>query len=231
MHALYQMTYGMYRPVARRHANRHLFFVETEPGIWASSFKQVADLFSGADFTPTLNYANPAETLSDYRQLGCLPLIAYVPTMGSKLSKALDESSVDLIGLLDTSTAVMTNGRVSAVYVTPSKDAPAERTMIAGSDLDRLRRSFPHLLSHFVREATIDGAYRSSSVPCIAAYAECCRILGVEQVTLDDIAKTWFPGTGMNGADMFFDLLHRSVSGGKPKLCAPFGTGLCHKEK
>ena len=219
MHALYQMTYGMYQPVARKHANRHLFFVETEPGIWASVFKQVADLFSGADFTPTLNYANPTETLSDYRQLGCLPLIAYVPTMGGKLSKALDESSVDLIGLLDTSTAVMTNGKVSAVYVTPSKDAPAERKMIAGSDLDRLRQSFPHLLSRFVKEAKIDGAYRSSSVPCLSAYSECCRIIGVEPIDLDDIAKTWFPGTGMNGVDMFMDLLHRSVSGGKPKLC------------
>ena len=219
MHALYQMTFGMYRPIAMRHANRHLFYVETEPGIWASVFKQVSDLFSGSDFTPTLNYANPSETLSDYRQLGCLPLVAYVPTMGGKLSKALDESSVDLIGLLDTSTAVMTNGRVSAVYVTPSKDVPAERTMIAGSDLDRLRRSFPHLLSLFVREARIDGAYRSSSVPCLATYSECCRILGTEPFPMDDIAKTWFPGTGMNGADMFFDLLHRSVSGGKPKLC------------
>lgn len=219
MHALYQMTFGMYRPeAARRHANRHLFYVETEPGIWAYAFKQVADLFSGADFTPTLNYANPSETLSGYRQLGCLPLIAYVPTMGEKLSRALDESSVDLIGLLDTSTAVMTNGRVSAVYVTPSKDAPAERRMIAGSDLDRLRASFPHLLSHFVREASIDGAYRSSSVPCVAAYGECCRILGVAPQGMDDIAKTWFPGTGMNGADMFFDLLHRGVSGGRPKL-------------
>ena len=70
-----------------------------------------------------------------------------------------------------------------------------------------------------MKEARIDGAYRSSSVPCLSAYAECCRLVGVEPIDLDDIAKTWFPGTGMNGVDMFMDLLHRSVSGGKPKLC------------
>lgn len=226
MHALYQMTYGMYRPeAARRHANRHLFYVNTEPGIWDAVFKQVADLFSGADFTPTLNYANPGETLSEYRQLGCLPLVAYVPTMGGKLSKALDESSVDLIGLLDSSTAVMSNGRISAVYVTPSKDDPADRRVISGTDMDRLRSAFPHLLSYFVRNASIDGAFRSSSVPCLAAYRECCRVLGVDpSPQADRIAKGWFPGTGMNGVDMFFDMLHRSVSGaGRPKLCVVRG--------
>lgn len=222
MHVLYQATFGLYRPeAARKHANRHLFFVETEPGIWGTAFKQVADLFSGSDFTPTINYSDPAGSLSDYSKLGSLPLIAYVPTIGAKFSKALDESRVDLIGVLDTSTAVMTNGKISAVYVTPSSDIPANRSVIAASDLDCLRRSFPWMLSEFVREARIDGAYRSSSAPCLAALDECCRIMGTEVPSLPrEIAKTWFPGTGMNGANIFFDMLHRGISeDGKPKVC------------
>ena len=225
MHVLYQMTYGVYRPSSRRHACRHLFYVETEPGIWQAAFKQVADLFSGADFTPTVGYADPLSFLNEYVQLGTLPLIAYVPTMGSKFAKALDDSTVDMVGLVDTTTAVMVNGKVPAVYITPVKDVPQDRSVIGGRDLDALRASFPALLSKFLTEARIDHQFRSSSTPCLATYSECCRILGVDESKLvDDIAKTWFPGTGMNGANMFFDLLHRGVSGcGKPKVCVVQG--------
>jgi len=226
MHVLYQATFGLYKPeAARKHANRHFFFVETEPGIWGTVFKQVADLFSGSDFTPTINYSSPSESLSEYSKLGNLPLIAYVPTIGGKFSKALDESRVDLVGILDTSTAVMTNGKISAVYVTPSSDIPANRSVIASSDLDTLRRSFPWLLSLFVKEANIDAAYRSSTAPCLTAFKECCRVLGVETTSVvDEIAKTWFPGTGMNGVSIFFDMMHRGISeDGKPKVCVMEG--------
>ena len=218
MHVVYQMTYGMFRPnIVKSHAKRHLFYVETEPGIWGRVFKQVADLFSGNDFTPTVNYSDPGRTFSTYSQLGCLPLIAYVPTMGGRLASALDESGSDLIGLLDTSTAVMANGRVSAVYVTPSEDSPMDRGIIDGRDLDALRRSFVPFLVKFVREAAIDTAYRSSSVPCIAAYDECCRIFGADRSHIvDNIAKNYFPGVGMTGLTIFCDLVHRSLSEDAP---------------
>ena len=226
MHVLYQATFGVYRPTSsKRHAPRHLFFVETEPGIWGAVFKQLADLFSGNDFTPTIGYADPSSTLEDYEQLGSLPLIAYVPTMGSKLSKALDEHPVDLIGLTDTSTATMANGRVPVTYVTPCDDSPVKYTRIADEDIARIREAFPSFLSFFLRNANIDAAYRSAQIPCLAAYAECCRLVGVEpKKTPSEIARTFFPGSGMTGVNTFFDMLHRQIQeDAKPRICVVRG--------
>lgn len=220
-HVAYQMLYGMFKPdIVKSHMMRHFFYVETEPGIWGRVFKQVADLFSGNDFTPTVNYSDPMKTFQEYAQLGCLPLIAYVPTIGNKLSAALDATKTDLLGLLDTSTAVMMNGKVSAVYVTPSEDAPMDRGIIGGRDIDALRRSFVPFVAKLVKEARIDTAFRSSSVPCVAMYDECCRIFGVERSPLvDNIAKNYFPGVGMTGFTIFCDLVHRSlVEDARPKL-------------
>ena len=200
---------------------RHLFYVETEPGIWGAVFRQLSELFGGNNFTPTVNYSDPGKTFGEYSKLGCLPLIAYLPTIGNKLSAALDCSGVDLVGMMDTSTAVMTNGKVSAVYVTPSEDAPMTRGVIDGRDIEGLRRSFATFLSKFVTEARIDTSYRSSSMPCLSAYDEACRILGVERSPLvDRIAKNYVPGVGMNGATILYDLLHRSlVDDSKPHVC------------
>lgn len=226
MHVLYQMTFGLFgRKLDRGRAGRHLFYVETEPGIWSSVFRQVSDMFSGGGYTPTLGYARPEETLSQYEKLGRLPLMAYVPTMGAKFSKALDSSTVDLIGLLDTTTAVMSNGKVSAVYVTPCRDVPSSPSSVSPELVARLRESFPGLLSAFVRSAAIDHRYRSTQTPCLAAWDECLKVLGVDgPETVRDIARTWFPGTGMNGVNMFFDMLHRGINEtGRRRICVVNG--------
>lgn len=220
-HVVYQMLYGMFKPdIVKSHMMRHFFYVETEPGIWGRVFKQVADLFSGNDFTPTVNYSDPMKTFQEYAQLGCLPLIAYVPTIGNKLSSALDTTKTDLLGLLDTSTAVMMNGKVSAVYVTPSEDTPMDRGIIGGRDIDALRQSFVPFVAKLVKEAKINTAFRSSSMPCVAVYDECCRIFGIERSPLmANIAKNYFPGVGMTGFTIFCDLVHRSlVEDAKPRF-------------
>lgn len=219
MHAVYQMTFPMGKPESAERPARHLFYAETEPGIWGWVFKSLFELFSGGGLPPIVSYSNPAETFSSYSMLGTLPLIASVPTSGARFSSDLDASGRSMVGLLDTSTAVMTNGRVSAVYVTPSDDRPADRCPVSADEMERLRRSFVPFLSLFVREARIDAAYRGSSSPCVAAYLEACRIFGASPADMSDIAKNWFPGVGMNGATMFLDLLHRSLQdGGRPHV-------------
>jgi hypothetical protein len=173
---------------------------------------------------PTVNYSSPAATFAEYSVLGTLPLFAAVPTSGSRFSSDLDSSGISLAGLMDTSTAVMTNGRIQAIYVTPSDDRPADKAPVSAAELDALRRSFLPFLSLFIREARIDAAYRGSSSPCLAAYSEACRILGVREFDMSEIAKNWFPGTGMNGATLFSDMLHRClIDGGKPSVSVVSG--------
>lgn len=226
MHVLHRMTSGLFgRRSDRARAVSHLFYVETEPGIWSSVFRLLSDMFSGGGYTPTIGYAKPEESLAQYEKLGRLPLMAYVPTMGAKFSKALDSSTVGLVGLLDTTTAVMSNGKVSAVYVTPCSDAPSSPASVSPDLVARLREAFPGLLSAFVRSAAIDHRYRSTQTPCLAAMDECLKLLGISvSGVVRDIARTWFPGTGMNGVNMFFDLLHRGINEtGRRRICVVNG--------
>ena len=225
MHVVYQATYGLFKPsVVKNHMLRHLFYVETEPGIWQAVFKQLADLFSGCDFTPTINYAKPQDTLESYKQLGCLPIIATVPTLGSKFSAAIDSAKSDIIGLVDTSTAVMTNGKISASYIIPMNEKAVTYQVIDGHSLDQLRQSFIPFLVKFIKEAKIDTSYRSSSIPCLAAYDEACRIFGVDNKLPHDIVMSYFPGIGMTGTDIFCDMMHRLlVDDNDPKLCVVNG--------
>lgn len=212
MHVVYQMSYakGAHGKV-RYQAPRHLFFVETEAGIWGGVFKQLSDLFGGSDFTPTVSYADPGSTLDLYAQLGTLPLIAYVPSMGQKLAQAMDSHTVALVGLVDSTTAVMANGHVSAMYVMPSNEKPVN-ARIATENIEAIRETFASFMALYLSQAKIDSAYRTSQAPCLAAYAETCRICGVaERPELRTIAQTYFPGSGMTGVNTFFDMLHRGL--------------------
>ena len=212
MHVVYQMTYarGSHSRV-RFQAPRHLFFVETEAGIWGGVFKQLSDLFCGSDFTPTVSYADPGSTLEAYQQLGTLPLIAYVPSMGQKLAQAIDSHTVSLIGLVDSTTAVMTNGHISAMYLMPSNEKPVN-VRIAPENIEAIRECFASFLAVFLQQAKIDSNFRTTSTPCLTAYQEVCRICNVPALPLvSTIAQTYFPGFGMTGVNTFFDMLHRGI--------------------
>lgn len=224
LHVLYQMTYGRYRPLsAKKHAHRHLFFVETEPGIWSVVFKQLSNLFSGDDFVPTVNYSDPGSTFKDYRTLGTLPLICSIPSMGNKLAKAIDENSLDVMGLVDSTTAVMTNGHVSATYLTPSSEENVSISMIDPNAIDEIRKAFPAFLQWYTKNADISSAYRTAQLPCISVFHECCRLLQIDpcpSCLLERIAKSYFPGVGMTGVTTFFDMMHRAVvSDDRRRIC------------
>lgn len=226
MHVLHQMTAPMAAGrAARSGARRHLMYVETEPGIWSAVFQALSSIFSGSFATPILEYADPLSTLSAHSQLGDLPMIASVPTMGAKFTAALDRSRVGLVGLVDTSTAVMSNGRCFATYLTPSRDAPDDRSFLSDRFVAELRAGFPRLLSAYVPRADMGPAYRSARIPCLAAYGECRKVLGADWEPLpEEISGTWFAGTGMSGVNLFFDMVHRGLAEtGRKRICVVDG--------
>jgi hypothetical protein len=225
MHILYQMTFS-FNKVAQsaNQPNRHLFFVETESGIWSNVFKQLATLFSGIEFVPSLNYANPKESLDEYTALGTLPLITYIPGLKDKLAKTLDDSSVDVIGLVDTSTAMMTVGRLSAAYITPSEESSIQYTKLDSETLEEIRGAFASFLLTFLNEANFTPQFRTASIPALVTYKECCRILDVEESSIvDQIIKPYFAGAGMTGVNLFFDMIRYGIlldePGKRGKLC------------
>lgn len=220
MHVVYQMTYGLFKPeIVENRRMRHLFYVETEPGIWQIVFKQLAMLFSGEGFVASVSYAKPEETFKAYQGLGCLPVIAQIPAMGDKLASALDSSGVDVLGLLDTSSAVMSNGKTDATYVMPMNEREMNYNVLDARSVDQLRRSFLAFLVKFIKEAKIDMMYRTASMPCLAALDECFRIFGITPSdTPYGLVKSYFPGIGMTGVDLFCDLLHRLVVGGGGRI-------------
>lgn len=225
MHILYQMTFAFNKvSQSTNQPNRHLFFVETESGIWSNIFKQLATLFSGIEFVPSLNYANPKESLEEYSALGTLPLITYIPGLKDKLAKTLDDTTVDVIGLVDTSTAMMTVGRLSAAYITPSEESSIQYTKLDSDTLEGIRNAFASFVLLFLNEANFTPHFRTASIPAVAAYKECCRILEIEESALvEQIVKPYFAGAGMSGVNLFFDMIKYGVlldePGKRGKIC------------
>lgn len=220
-HIIYQMTYGMFRPtVVKTGIPRHLFYVETEPSIWQHVFKLLASMFAGNEFVPMISYSKPDETLKEYSALGSLPIIAYIPTLGNKLISAVETSGMNLLGLIDTSTAVMTNGRIAATYVMPMNENTTDYAVLDGESIDQLRNAFIPFLVKFIKEAKIDASFRVTSTPCIATYKECCRILDIPEKLPPKLIMDYYPGIGMSGLDYFCDVLHRLiVDEAEPRIC------------
>lgn len=213
MHVIYQMSSNFVGHVRslKQAIPKHLFFVETESGIWGGVFKQLADLFSGNDFTPTISYADPSSTLENYKQLGTLPLIAYVPSMGPKLAQAIDSHTVSVIGLVDSTTAVMTNGHIAATYLVPSNEQPVN-ARLATENIEAIRECFASFLATYLNRLRITKDYRSAACPCLAAYEEVCKLCNTEpSQNMKTIAMSYFPGIGLSGVNMFFDFLHRGI--------------------
>jgi len=213
MHAVFQMTYAMYRSsIASQQAMRHMMYVETETGIWQSVFRQLSTFFSGSDFVPSINYADPCATASKYKQLGTLPLIAMVPGMrGDKLARAIADSGICLVGLVDGLTATMANGHMAATYVTPSDDSEVDirDCVIAHADIESMREAFPGFLATFIANSDINAAYRAARTPALVVYDTCCELLGVPPSPLvRRILKPCFPSIGMTGVNTFFDVMH-----------------------
>lgn len=215
MHVIYQVTFCRYRLAAyRTQPGRHLFYVDTHNSAWHEVFQRLSSFFSDADSVPGLNYADPSTTLMEYSALGTLPLIATVPSIGGdKLASALCNTGMGLIGLLDAATAATAYGRTSAVFVVPPTGSNVADPFTQ-EEFDELRAAFPGFLLEYAANVKLPREYRVSHVPALAAYTECCKLLGVaEDPAFHSVAKTRFPDTGDTacGVDMLFDLLHHML--------------------
>lgn len=209
MHVLYTSTAGL-APCATTKAPRHLLYTETEAGLWLPVFGQLSTLFSGDAAAVTVSYTDPLTTVSDYRELGTLPLLARIPALrGDKFPRLIVESPVNLIGLTDSATATLSSGDLRTTFIAPCSDNPEPACVIAPADIADMRDAFPGFLAEFAARVPFTTAYRDATVPSQAAYEAACDLLQVPTSSvMSKIARKYFPSIGMTGANTFFDRLH-----------------------
>jgi len=189
---------------------QHLMFVESEPGIWMPTFRQLAALFSNSNFITTLMSSDPLETINAHRTLGTLPLISRIPGIRpEKYRRLIQDSPCSLISLVSGGVAMAGGGDGYTSYLVP-QDGPQGPTLLGGEDLEELRQSFAGFLTEYLaRIGSLSADYHNAAIPASAAYRESCRILGVApKPMMDQVLRGFYGGYGLVGVDALFDILH-----------------------
>lgn len=191
----------------------HLLFVETESGIWESTFRQLAEMFSGSDYINNISFTDPLASCERFRSLGTLPLLANIPRLrGAQFPKLMTESPVGIIGLADYATASMCGGDLRTTFVTPAYDKPAASGKITQDHMIRLREQFgAFMLRYLENPRYLEQRYGS---PASALYKALCSEFDIPvSPVMTKIAHRYLATAGYVGVDALFDMIHAVLNG------------------
>lgn len=226
MHVIHQMTQELHHAKhGHNQRPRHLFYVESEAGIWQPLFRQLSAFFSDNDFIPVIDPANPIKSLEVYEQLGTLPLIGCLPPLrGDRMQQVILNSPISLVALTDGSTAGMYGGDLRTTYILPASDKPEPTSVIDPAALVELRESFASFILEYIAHAKTADVYVTGQHPAWSTYSAICTMLGLDtQPMMQQIMKHSY--YNMNaGVNSFFDSLHRIIfaSFKSPIICTVY---------
>jgi hypothetical protein len=204
---------------------RHMFFVETEPGCFDNALSKLNSIFTDEPIAEISSSA-PVKSITKYKNIGSLPLICRIPRVDNvqRLINAIDDIDFPLIGIVDSYTASLLTGRVSAVYVTPSDEAD-RHYMIQPKTVSDIRDAFPYMLMKMCTNGKVVEELSCNYI-CTSCYEHMCSLIGVPRTKLmNNMCNRVFAGAGMSGVDSFFDKLHLGITGinSKMSLCVVYG--------
>jgi len=203
---------------------KHLFFVDTEPGCFDAAFNKLNLVFTD-DPVAEISSSAPVKSISKYKSIGSLPLICKIPRIDNtqRLINAIDDVDFPIIGLVDSYTASMLNGRISAVYVTPSDETDRHYSIQPKTVID-VRNAFPYMLLKLCNDGRLTEDL-DDGLMCTRCYNHLGKILNVPTTKLmHNMCSKVFAGAGMSGVDSFFEKLHLGMVGiGKMSLCVVYG--------
>lgn len=224
-HILYRTAYLARYGRRPAHGRRHLLFVETEDGCFSRTIDNLNAVFSD-DGCVEISSGAPVKSLSRFDQLGSLPLICMIPRVENvqRLVNALTDAPFDVIATVDSYTASLLNGRVSAAYVTPSSEANNTYAIRSGT-IGAIRDSFARLLLHMTQHYVANDTFEKTE-SAVIGYRMLCRLAGCPDTgSVKNIVSYMFAGAGMSGVDSFFQKLHFGISGmdTRMRLCVIHG--------
>lgn len=215
LHALYCAAGVMFDRSGVRRPPAHLVFVETEAGIWDTTLRTLAYLFSGSEYVPLMDYGDRAAFLKAWSGLGTLPLVTRLPS-AEDLAKDVCASPVPLIAVADPLTSLGLSGHGVVSFVLPHVEATA-CDPITADDIGMLRKAFAAIVTAKAGTGWMDlshGSPRSASTPALSVLASLAGEpeAGTTAAALVRTVKGRYPGVGLTGARTFFAVLHREVT-------------------
>lgn len=210
LHNLYSPLYGAKR--YRRIQPYHLMCVETEPGVWSRVSQALSSLFSGSPYTPTLRITGAIDTLKTYEAIGSLPLIARIPPLRAEQFRTIiRDSPINLIGIVDSGTAIAGGGYGSCTYLCPPSNGPERHDEVTPQEIEILQEKFAAITMEYLMSVEVtDQAHASASIPALAVYQHLCKTFKVKEYDLvGKLLKPYYGGYGMAGVQALLDTLHR----------------------
>lgn len=213
LHTLFCTAGKLFDQSGVRRPPAHLLFVETEPGVWDTTLRTLAYLFSGSEYVPPMDYADRDGFLRAWSDLGTLPLITRLPA-ADDMATVLAASPVSVIAVIDPLTAMSCSGRGSVSFVLPNVET-ASADEIAQEEVTGLRRAFVSIATAMAGSGWLDissGGPVSLSTPCLSALGSLSAVRDNATVAggLYRSVKGRYPGIGLTGAKAFFSVLHRA---------------------
>jgi hypothetical protein len=216
LHALFCAAGRMFDASGARRPPAHLLFVETEPGVWDSTFRTLAYLFSGSEYVPPMDYADRTGFLRSWAALGTLPLVTRLPA-ADDMATVLAASPVSVIAVADPLTALACSGRGTVSFVLPNVEAAGWKTPVTPDDVEELRRAFVAIAVTKSGTGWLDvsgGGPAALSTPCLSALGSLSEERGAGTVAggLYRSVRGRYLGAGLTGARAFFSVLHRAYA-------------------
>jgi hypothetical protein len=189
----------------------HLLFVESEQEIWTPVYTQLVRMFADTDIIPAMPAIRTREYLERCSVLGSLPLFTAITGIkGTRVQRAVLDSQVGLVGLVDSNVAMLVADSHRTSFVVPTAGKETGATELDPETLHRLQQAFAWFVLDIASRELVSRDYRGAKVPAQAAYEECCEHLGVTPNGLfAKLVRPYYVGLGYTGAKAFFHLLYR----------------------
>lgn len=213
LHALFCTAGKLFDQSGVRRPPAHLVFVETEPGIWDTTLRTLAYVFSGSEYVPLMDYSNRPGFLRGWSDLGTLPLVTRLPA-ADDIATVLAASPVSVLAVTDPLTALTCSGRGTVSFVLPNVETGAD-VPIGPAEVEGLRRAFMAVTAEKAGSGWLDiaaGGPAALSTPCLSALGSLSQERDPSTVAggLYRSVKGRYPGVGLTGARAFFSVLHRA---------------------
>jgi hypothetical protein len=187
---------------------RHLFYVEPEPGLWSTVYRQLVQLISGVSELPQIPSTRTLAHLDELSQLGALPCTKLLPVLPLKsLIRTVTDSPVSLISLIDNDTAMALTGDAKVSFVTLPDPTQLLNTHIQNEDIAALQKALPSCLLAIL-SASLDAKaaleFRTTIAPAATTYKYLCEKLGIEASdSVTNLIKQYYTVKGVSNAYAF----------------------------
>jgi len=216
-HVVHQLMTGLlYATQNRAFVPRHLLYVDSAPGLWLNTFRQVNALFTG--FGDPIQMPTTYTThVKELQMLGTLPALRQLPHIrAARLQKLLTELPVGLISTISSELAMGVMVDPATTFVVLPEELPQQPVQkLHDEDLIELQHVLPAMLLQVLAQQPTKlrvSELAHSDTPAAAGYHYLCDILDVTPTAeVQALLTPYYTALGFNDVFTFYTRLHEIV--------------------